>query len=351
MQPVARRLRRQADQCGALGSELMRALLDGAADDADAGGVVAELLTPHAGDQAGSALALRLAASLHRLVLERQAPELALHYPSVGGTAPVEQVWPAAARACAKHRDRLRELLPRPVQTNEVGRAAVLIGVLAHATAATGRPVRLLEVGSSAGLNLRADAFRYDVDGTPLGDPDSPVRLVEPWAAGPRPPAADLRVVARAGCDPDPLDPTTPEGRLVLTSCVWADQLERFERLRGALALAEQVPAAVVRAGAADWLRAELAAAADGAVTVVWHSVVRQYVPPAEREQVEQLLADAGRRATASAPLVHAFLEPERDGNDVAFRVRARRWPDGEPVHLADAHPHGPPVRWTGRLL
>lgn len=79
--------------------------------------------------------------------------------------------------------------------------------------------------------------------------------------------------------------------------------------------------------------------------------MVRQYVAPAEREQVERLLAEAGRRATASAPLVHTQPEPERDGDDVAFRVRARRWPDGEPVHLADAHAHGPPVHWTGRLL
>jgi hypothetical protein len=243
----------------------------------------------------------------------------------------------------------------RPVQTNEVGRAAVLVGVLAHAVEATGLPVRLLEVGASAGLNLRADAFALDLGeqaGGVLGDPASPVRLVRPWTAGPRPPAIAVRVVERSGCDPDPVDPTSAEGRLVLTSYVWADQRERLERLRGALEVAARVPATVVRAGAAGWLRDVLAAPADGVVTVVWHSVVRQYLDPDEREELHQLLERAGQRATAAAPIVHAWLEPERTpGGDVVFRGEARRWPGGDVVHLADAHGHGPPVAWTGARL
>jgi hypothetical protein len=180
-----------------------------------------------------------------------------------------------------------------------------------------------------------------------LGDPSSPVRLVRPWADGPHPPRVELRLVERAGCDPAPLDPTTTEGRLTLTSYVWADQPKRLERLRGALAVAAHVPAPVVRSGAAAWLSA--LAPVDDVVTVVWHSVVRQYLDPSERDALEQLVVDAGQRSTAAAPLVHAHMEPERDAG---FRVHARRWPGAtEPVHLADCHGHGPPVRWTGASL
>jgi hypothetical protein len=348
---LERRLRRQAGQCLAYGSPLMHALLSGAADDVAAGGVVDDLLAPHVADPAGSALPLRLAGALHRLVLERRAPELALHYPSVGGTAPVGALWPAAERACRQHLDELRALVAQPVQTNEVGRAAVLVGVLAQVAASTGLPLRLLEVGASAGLNLRSDAYAFELaDGEVLGDATSRVRLVRPWAEGPRPPGASVRVAERAGCDVSPLDPTTSQGRLTLTSYVWADQLERLERLRAALDVATRVPAVVVGRTASDWLVEVLAAPAEGVATVVWHSVVRQYLTPSEREAVDRLLVAAGQRSSAAAPLVHAQMEPERTvGDEVVFRVHARRWPGtGIPVHLADCHGHGPPVRWTG---
>ena len=350
MHRVERHLRLQARACERLGSPLYAALLDGAADDVARGGVAADLLEPHRDDTAGSALGLRLAGSLHRLVLQRRAPELALQYPSVGGTAPPDGVWPVAARTCRTHLDGLRELVRRPVQTNEVGRSAVLVGVLAHAAGATGLPVRLLEVGASAGLNLRCDAFAYEVDDDVLGDAASPVRLAQPWVPGPRPPHEPVRVLERSGCDPTPIDPTSPDGRLTLTSYVWADQRQRLERLRGALEVAARLPATVVALGAASWLRDELPAPAPGVVTVVWHSVVWQYLSPDERAEADAVLQDAAARSRPDAPLVNAFLEPERDQGDHAFRVRARLG-EGKPVHLADAHPHGPPVCWTGARL
>jgi hypothetical protein len=339
---LVERLRQQARQCRDHGSLLTEALLLGAADDLAAGGVVADLLGPHADEPSGSVPSLRFAGALHRLVLERRAPELALHYPSVGGTAPVEQVWPAAERACREHLDELRGLMHRPVQTNEVGRAAVLHGALML----VGGPVRLLEIGASAGLNLRCDAFAYEVDEV-LGDPASPVRLRQPWQGVL--PTGTAEVLLRKGCDPNPIDPTTTEGRLTLTSYVWADQLPRLERLRGALQVAERVPAVVERAGALDFLTRELSDLPAGLTTVVWHSVVWQYVDPAERRAVDALLERVGARATPEAPLVRVSMEPERVGSgEYRFRVHLQRWPSGERVHVADAMGHGPPVVWTG---
>lgn len=350
MTGLARRLRLQAEQCRQAGSPLTGALLEGASRDLERGGVVADLLPAHGDEPPGSVPSLRLAGSLHRLVLERKAPELALHYPSVGGTAPVEQVWPAAERACRDHLDELRHLVRRPVQTNEVGRAAALYGALCLLPPG---PVRLLELGASAGLNLRCDAFAYDVaEGVVLGDPDSPVRLDRPWEA-PFPPGREAPlVVSRRGCDPCPVDPATTDGRLTLTSYVWADQLPRLERLRGALQVAERVPAEVERAGALEFLTRELADLPEGVTTVVWHSVVWQYVDPAEREAVDALLARTGAAVTGTTPLVRISLEPVRvGGGDYAFRLLVQRWPAGERVHVADALGHGPPVRWTGATV
>jgi hypothetical protein len=343
------RLRAQADQCALHGSPLTGALLYGAADDYDRRGPAYDLMAPLADDPSGTVPPLRLAGALHRLVLERRAPELALHYPSVGGTAPVDEAWPAARRAIAEHLDVLREAVRRPVQTNEVGRSAALYGGLLHLVAATGLPVRLLEIGASAGLNLLVDRFAFDIaEGVVLGDPDSPVRLHRPWQGNLPPYDVVLHVLDRAGCDPSPLDPASAEDRLTLTSYVWADQLERFDRLRGALKLAAEHGVAVDRLPASEFLARELAVPRDGVVTVVWHSVVWQYFAKPERATVEQLLAAAGAAATERAPLAHLRLEPSRvvGTRDFGFSVQLTTWPGGGQRVLAEAEGHGPPVVW-----
>jgi hypothetical protein len=330
----------QAEQCRAMGSPLTGALLEGAADDLRAGGVVAQVVEPYLDLPPGAVPSLRFAGAVHRLVLERKAPELALHYPSVGGTAPVEELWPAAERACREHVDELRNLMGRTVQTNEVGRSAVLFGALGL----IGGRVRLLEVGASAGLNLRCDHFAYATRDLVLGDPSSRVVLDDPWGNAP-PVLRPFEIVERRGCDPNPLDPTTTDGRLTLTSYVWADQLARIERLRGALDIAARVPAQVETAGALEFLRRELSDLPDDVTTVVWHSVVWQYVDPSERQAVERLLSSTNR------PLVRVSLEPVAVDGTYVFQVHAVSYPSGHRVHLADALGHGPPVLWTGARI
>ena len=195
---VAELLRLQAGWCDRLGSPLYARLLEHAATDVAAGGPVRELLRGHESDSPGSALALRLMGSMHRLVLEGQVPELAPYYPSVGGRADAEAAWPVFRTAVERHARALGMLLERPVQTNEVGRSSALLGGFLL-VARTGLPLRLLEVGASAGLNLRWDLYRYECRGTAWGDPDSPVRLVETFEARPTFPSGSRRAAAATG--------------------------------------------------------------------------------------------------------------------------------------------------------
>ena len=344
VEPLADRFRQQAGFCRSAGSPLTADLLTGAAQDlADAGTPTAQLLAPLGADPPGSVPALRFAGALHRLVLERRAPGLAVHYPSVGGTP--GDVWAAARTAVEEHLEPLRALVRRPVQTNEVGRSSALLGGLLHVVAEHGLPVRLLELGASAGLNLAVDRYRHEVaPGVVLGDPASPVVLTDPWQ-GPLPPYdRPIQLVDRLGCDPAPLDPGSTEDRLTLTSYVWADQLPRFERLRRALQVAAADPVDVRRQGAADFLEQELVPQ-PGATTVVWHSIVRQYLSPEERHRVDQLLREAGAAATARAPLVHLTLEPV-GGDQPRFEVALTSWPGAQRRVLAECGAHGPPVLW-----
>lgn len=344
--------RQQADACGRLGSPLYAALLERAADDVAAGGPCAEAVAAHAEAAAADAVPLRLAGGVHALALTGRAPRLAAHYPSAGGvfdSGNAAAAWPAFREAVAAELPWLRAWLARPPQTNEVGRAVMLLVGLLSVLPRPQLPVRLFELGSSAGLLLRADQYRYVSDAFTWGPPDSPVRLTEAWRgevpdwlrqAAARSPA--LRVVERHGCDPDPIDPLSPGGALALRAYLWPDQLARAARLEGALSVAAKVPATVEAAGAAEFLAG--VQLETGTMTVVWHSVTRQYIDPAEWARVERELDRLARAATADAGFAYLSFEPhEREG----FCLTVRTGRAGE-RHLAVAPAHGLPASWHG---
>ncbi|HVT65128.1 MAG TPA: DUF2332 family protein [Mycobacteriales bacterium] len=344
---TARLLRQQAEACKRLGSPLYDELLRHAADDLMAGGPTAAVLDGHFEDPGPSALALRMMGGVHAVVLNGHAPDLARCYPSIAGkaAASADDAWPAFASVLEDHRDAIREWLHRPPQTNEVGRGAALIGGLLHITADAPMPIRLIEVGASGGLNLRADRFRIDGEVAAYGDPSSPVQLGKAWL-GTSPPVATLDVVERIAGDLHPVDVSTDAGRLLLTAYVWADQVARLERLRGAFELAAALPLRVHQESAEQTLtRTSLV---EGAWTVVWHSVFQQYLSPDDREALKRRIDQLGAQAGERCRFAHLTLEPTRPlpGGDFKFLVTLRTWPGGDDRILGEASGHGIPTTW-----
>ena len=320
-------------------------LLDRLADDVDRGGVSRTILAGHEDGPGPSALALRLMGSVHRLVLERRAGELAAFYPSVGGSFEPDGAWRALQALFTGQPAAVREWLDHPPQTNEVGRAAGLMGGLLRVGERFTHPVRLFEIGSSGGLNLRADHFGYvDQDGRRFGDPASPVQLS--WEGRRLRPWPELRIVERRGSDVSPVDVGSTGGRLVLTAYVWPDQTARHVRLRGAFEIAQRVPAEVRRQGGREFV-ADLELA-DGATTVLWHSVMWQYLSPQEQKDVASRIEELGAAATEDRPFVHLRLEPMRRTPDSEhdFLVAMQAWPGGELQILGDSAGHGVPMTW-----
>ncbi|HYM67587.1 MAG TPA: DUF2332 domain-containing protein [Patescibacteria group bacterium] len=339
---LAARLRKQAAGCEELGSLFYARLLELAAADLMLEGPVWEVLAGHEAEPTTSALPLRFLAAVNRLVLARELPGLARSYPHGGYAGDVAAAWPLFKRALVERRAEVRALVDRPCQTNEVGRSAGLLGGFLEVSRRTRLPLRLLELGASAGLNLRWDRYRYESTTASWGDPASPVHLDDAFTVAPDL-AVDASVAVRKGCDLQPVDPLSEDGALTLRAFVWPDQPQRLVRLDGAIRVAAEVPAAVDAIGAADFLERELAAPVTGVATVVYHSVFRQYVTGPEAERMKDSIDRARSFATREAPVSLLTMEPAEQSPAVAFEVRL----DGE--LLGTTHAHGTGVRWLLR--
>ena len=332
----------QAQSCLELGSPLSHDVLIALREASAAGGPLAGLLADHQSPRGGDLVGLRLLAAAHRLVLSRQAPGLAIFYPTVGGTAPKddadrEALGAAVVAAFLAHRDVVSRSLGHIPQTNETGRAQPLRGALARVSAAHSQPIRLHELAASAGLNLRADAM--------------------PWAHVPM--STPVRIAERSGCDLRPLDVDKAEDRLTLAAYVWGDDLPRFERLRSAFVLAHRIPATVRPMSAGDYLN--MLAHADqvpGQTLVVWHSATWFYLERSARVEIRSGIRRLANRATPVTPVVHVSWEWKREAPDPAmsYALVGRSWPaagawapwrPGTPVQLGAGSAHGMPMRWT----
>jgi hypothetical protein len=281
---------------------------------------------------------------LHAIALAEPDGPLAAQYPAMTD----KPDWPAltaAARAVLTgRRAEVVAFMVSPPQTNEVGRSFCLAPGFQVIAGETGLPLRLFEIGSSAGLNLRFDRYDYDFAGRPWGEAGSAVLLDNEWRGG-APPLSPVRVTERSGCDQAPVNIADPARALRLQAYVWPDQAKRLARVRGAIEIARANPALLEKADAAAWTAANLAPKT-GAVSVLFHSVMWQYMPAQTQANVLAAIESAGAAASPEAPVAWLRMEPNPRRPQWQMELRLTLWPCGEDRHLADVHPHGTWVEW-----
>lgn len=345
MNPLIDAFREQVRWCDKLGSPFTARLLDALADDWLAGGPTRSSLPEQISDAPATDLVpLRLAGGLHALALSGRQPALAALYPPAAEGFNAGALLPLLRRVLVDEAEHLRGFLASAPQTNEPMRSAVLIGGYAAISQATGLPLAVREIGASAGLNLLWDRFHYRLGAQRWGDAASPVQLVSDWRGAPPVLPVSIAVADRRGNDLMPVNLHDPQAVLRLRAYVWPDQASRAARLQGAIALAQQRLPVVDAGDAADWVERELAGPRESVATVLVHSVVWQYLPPATRSRIEAALVAAAVRATRTAPL--AWLRMEFYATGAPAELRLTLWPGGTERTLARAHPHGEWVEW-----
>ncbi|MCU1351901.1 MAG: hypothetical protein JWM05_1110 [Acidimicrobiales bacterium] len=312
-----------------------------------------------------------LLAAVHDVVLCGDGEPLAAWYASVtdrprpvghGGDDP----WPHFRRLALEHDGVADRLATRSTQTNEVGRCAPMLLALAQlAREAPGapsdgsRPLGLVEIGASAGLNLRLDHYEYRYEpGGAVGGPSPLVLACAVRGDHPPPlPSHPPTIASRVGLDLRPVDLTDRGAARWLVACQWPDQLDRIHRLRTAIALARSDRPRVVAGDAVDDLAPLVDAVPAHALPVVMATWVLAYLPaPRQRALLAQL-----DRLGAARDLSFVFAEqplevpdlpvpPRPDGpDDPRFTALVRLdWRNGQrsATRLADQHPHGTWIEW-----
>ena len=293
-----------------------------------------------------------LFAAVHYLLLRGADGPLRCFYPNLNDgvrLGNLDDALPAFKAFVDSHREELTPIVrSRVTNTNEVGRSAVLHAAFRTLAREAGEPLHLVELGPSAGLNLIWDRYgvRYRRDGESFYAGEAGAKLVldiELKGESVPPLGANPRVASRIGLERNPVDLSRSEERDWLKALIWADEVERFARLDGALAIvADEKPP--IRAGDALALLPDaLAEIPAGETACVYHSFVVYQFPEEQRTALNDLLLAVsvrrpvwrlsweGRFTGEAPPLLHAY----RDG------VRTTR-------RLAEAQSHGAWMEWKG---
>ena len=235
------------------------------------------------GEPIRDAMPLRLVGGLHALALAGNA-ELGELFAG-GGDDPRGIV----QRALVAHDDYLLPWLDGPPQTNEAARSAALMVGLLEVAKRHGPKLELLEIGSSAGLNLLIDRYRFELGGVSGRASGCASRRSRRNGVGRRRADVPVEIVSVRGVDIAPIDLDDSAQVERLRAYVWADAPERLERMTAAIAMR---PPVVEQGDAADWVEARLAEPqAAGVTRVLMHSVVWQYLPDATAARIDRAMA------------------------------------------------------------
>lgn len=237
-----------------------------------------------------------LFAGVQYLMMSEGEPELSRHFPNFTQFDPGVPGLEGQFRDFVLDREEVLVEIGRTrfTQTNEARRCVALlpaVWMLGHES------IHLIDLGTSAALNLILDHFRYRWGDVEWG-PQSPVSL-ETENRGREIVPRELEILSRTGLDLNPINPADPGDARWLEALIWPEHHERRRRLRAALRLQATLRLAgtvawdVVAGDATETLGPVLSRLPKGEPAIVMHSFALNQLEPEQRDRVGEIIDGA----------------------------------------------------------
>jgi len=226
-----------------------------------------------------------------------------------------------------------------------VGRCGALLPAFQRTWERGGRrPLTLIELGASLGLNLGFDRYRYHTStGASCGREGAPPVRTESRGAVPIPLRPGFPTVAdRIGLDMETQDPHDTSAVRWIEALIWPDQRERLELFRGAVAVLRANPVRMVRGDGLEALPNLVAAADPGSLVTLFHSHAIYQMDRAWRAAFLERVATLG----STRDLAHVSLEWLDDQTGPQLHLTLHRGGATETERLASCDHHGAWVEW-----
>ncbi len=284
------------------------------------------------------------------LVLREYPTPMSEFYPVLTDSPrPASEAYPVFRHFCLEHQEEIWERLPRVrLQTNVVAHCANLLPAFEMVYQRGGRkPLAMVEVGPSIGLNLLWDRYGYQYGSMALGKLDSPVQI-DCQLLGDRRPPLPIHfplIEQRVGIEIAPLYLDAEEDLLWLQAGIWPEDLTGSYLFDEAIRIAQNIGRPwVIKGNAQDQIKDLRMLIPEEQTYCVWHSFALSQGPAEVREEIIEAVAHVSR----FRPMYRISLEidPQRDGLPLLELFTYEQGALVKQEMLAECALHGEWMRW-----
>ncbi|CAM3293912.1 DUF2332 domain-containing protein [Filibacter tadaridae] len=247
--------------------------------------------------------------SVHYLLLKGKEHQLKQYYPNLTDKQRKveEETFLYFKDFCLVHKDEIVSILKsKLVQTNEVRRCAYLYPIFSLIYSKVNKPLSLIEIGTSAGLQLLWDKYSYSYGTDEIyGDKDSNVHITSeikgdnmPLILSESPP-----VSSKVGLDLHISDLRNSEDYLWLKSLIWPEHLERLELFEKAARCYKDNPVELIEGDGVALLENILEKTHEGTAICVFHTHVANQIP----EDLKYKLVESIKKFGKEKDIFHIY--------------------------------------------
>ncbi|MBM6648746.1 DUF2332 domain-containing protein [Bacillus sp. RIT 809] len=261
-----------------------------------------EVLTLAFNAQPGQPIPNLLLGAVHYLLLKGKEHSLKKYYQSLVENADInfENAFYQFKDFCRVYREEIISLLQtKLVQTNEVRRCAYLYPSFCYIFNKVNKPLALIEIGTSAGLQLFWDQYRYSYGTDEVyGNINSNVNLTSeirgenvPHFLKHSPP-----VLERIGLDLHVNNLNDEEDYLWLRALIWPEHKARLELFDQAASLVKNESVRLIEGDGVELLPSIIEQISEDAVICIFHTHVANQIPKQVKHALEKQIKEIGAK-------------------------------------------------------